>query len=111
MRFFTAILTFYFVLLTGVPTLRTVKSLVSACCVAVTEKDGCCKGDEMPDSCQKEKCVLNLNFSAGQFIVQQIQDISIPVISEVEKQTNLNYGKNFIPHYYNTFWHPPEMIS
>ncbi|ESU26419.1 hypothetical protein FLJC2902T_29060 [Flavobacterium limnosediminis JC2902] len=79
--------------------------------MAVVEKSGCCRGDEMQDGCQKEKCVLNINFSAGQFIVQQIQNLSIPVTFEVEKQENLIYEKTFIPKYYNTFWHPPEMTS
>lgn len=111
MKFFTAILTFYFVFLTGVPTARIVKSLVSECCDVVAEKNKCCQGDEMPEGCQKEKCVLNLNFSAGQFIVQQIQNVSFPLIFETEKKSNLIYEKTFIPEYYKTFWHPPEMNS
>lgn len=110
MKFLTAILTFYFVLLMGTPTLRVVKSHMKAHCTATAEK-GCCKGEEMPEGCQKQKCVLNMNFSAGQFIVQQIQNLSIPIQFETEKKENLIYEKTFIPHYYNSFWHPPEGVS
>jgi len=98
-------------LLMGAQTLRVVKSHFSESCMAETEKSGCCQSDDVPGGCQKEKCVLNINFSAGQFIVQQIQNISIPVSFGVEKQDQLIYEKTFIPHYYNTFWHPPEMNS
>jgi hypothetical protein len=111
MKFLTAILTCYFLLLIGAPTVRVIKSHVSDSCIALSEKRGCCQGDEMPVGCQKEKCILNINFSAGQFIVQQIQSLTIPVTFEVEKQKNLIYEKTFIPKYYNTFWHPPEMTS
>ncbi|MGX7668160.1 hypothetical protein [Flavobacterium pedocola] len=104
----TTIIAAYFVLLMGVPTLRVLKSHVSKQCMVMAQK-GCCQGEEMPDGCQKEKCVLNLNFSAGQFIVQQIQDLSIPGIFEKETKQHLNYAKNLIPHFYNSFWHPPEM--
>lgn len=110
MKFITTILTFYFVLLTGVSTLRVMKSHFSDCCKALAD-NGCCQSDDMSDGCQKEKCVLNLNFSAGQFIVQQIQDISIPTIFDDKKQEKLIYEKTFIPNYYNTFWHPPEINS
>lgn len=111
MKFLTTILTFYFVLLIGAQTLRVAKSHFSESCMAMTEKRGCCQGDDMPEGCQKEKCVLNINFTAGQYIVQQIQNISIPVSFEVEKQEQLTYEKTFIPKYYNTFWHPPERVS
>ncbi|ESU22234.1 hypothetical protein FEDK69T_22160 [Flavobacterium enshiense DK69] len=70
--------------------------------------NGCCQTGGVPEGCQKEKCVLNLNFSAGQFIVQQIQNLSIPDVFDDNKQNKLIYEKTFIPNYYNTFWHPPE---
>ncbi|HSD14634.1 MAG TPA: hypothetical protein VLB74_08295 [Flavobacterium sp.] len=111
MKYLTAILTFYFVLLIGVPTMREVKTHFLGGCVAMSEGGGCCSGGEIPEGCEKEKCILNMNFSTGQFIVQQIQNISIPVIFEEEKQERLIYEKTFIPYYYNTFWHPPEMNS
>lgn len=110
MKIITTILTFYFVLLTGVTTFRVVKSQFSGCCEKVVD-NGCCQNDDMPEGCQKEKCVLNLNFSAGQFIVQQIQDISIPYVFAEKKLERLIYEKTFIPNYYNTFWHPPEINS
>lgn len=88
--------------------MRVLKSHVSKQCMVMAQ-EGCCQGDDMPDSCQKEKCVLNLNFSAGQFIVQQIQDVSFPGVFEKVKKQNLVYEKNLIPHFYNSFWHPPEI--
>ena len=109
MKILTTILTFYFVLLSGASTLRVVKSYYSDCCDAVAD-NGCCQKDEM-EGCQKEKCVLNLNFSTGQFIVQQIQNVSIPDVFDDKKHEKLNYEKTFIPNYHNTFWHPPEMTS
>ena len=110
MKILTTILTFYFVLLTGVPTLRVVKSLFADCCEILAD-NGCCQSDGIPEGCQKEKCVLNLNFSTGQFIVQQIQNLLVPDVFDDKKQDELNYEKRFIPNYYNTFWHPPEMNS
>lgn len=98
-------------LLMGASTLRVVKSHISESCLALAEKSGCCGGDDIPEGCQKEKCVLNINFSAGQFIVQQIQNLSIPVVFETQVKKNLVYEKSFIPHYYNKFWHPPEINS
>ncbi|UOK43838.1 MULTISPECIES: hypothetical protein [Flavobacterium] len=110
MKILTAILTFYFVLLSGAATLRLIKSHFSDCC-EIAADNGCCQSDGIPDGCQKEKCVLNLNFSTGQFIVQQIQDVSIPDVFDDKKHEKLNYEKTFIPNYYNTFWHPPEITS
>lgn len=110
MKFLTTVITVYFVLLMGVPSLRVLKSHVSEQC-KVTAQKGCCQREEMPESCQKQKCILNLNFSAGQFLVQQIQSVSIPVIFESEKKENLIYERSLIPDFYNSFWHPPEMMD
>lgn len=109
MKFLTTILTAYFVLLIGASSLRVLKTQVLGPCKVMVQK-GCCKSEEMPDSCQKQKCILNLNFSAGQFLVQQIQSISIPVIFESEKKENLIYERILITDFYNSFWHPPEMV-
>lgn len=107
MKFLAAILTFYFVLLMGASSIRVIKSQISGQC-KITAPKGCCKSEEMPESCQKQKCILNLNFSAGQFLVQQIQSVSVPLIFESEKKENLIYEGTLIENFYNSFWHPPE---
>lgn len=89
------------------PTVRVVKLHFAEKCESTCKKNSSDK-ETAPSGCSKEKCFLNLNFNPGQFIVQQIQKISLKRLTDFEKNNNLSYKKVFISNYKNTIWHPPK---
>lgn len=66
--------------------------------------------ETLPSGCQKQKCILNFNFNAGQYIVEQIQSISFNQELEAIERKNLSFEKVLISKYQNTIWHPPKNI-
>ncbi len=103
MKIGSIIFSFFFVLLLAIPTLKVVKSKIG--CQSSCSKE---QKSEMPKGCQKEKCVLNLNFSTGQFIVEQIQEFTFNKVIPFEIKRNLKQNTVFISSYKNTIWHPPK---
>lgn len=103
MKISTLLFSFYFSLLIAIPTLKVVKSQFE--CESSCSKE---RKDSMPKSCEKEKCILNFNFSAGQFIVEQIQYINFSNILKIEREKALAYPEIFISNYKNNIWHPPK---
>lgn len=104
----TTIISLYFLFLMAIPTIKVVKSELGSGCAEACQKE---KKNEIPKGCQKEKCILNLNFNTGQFIVQQVQHINFNGAFEFENKDSLSYEKVFIPNYRNTIWHPPKSNS
>jgi hypothetical protein len=103
MKIGSIIFSFFFMLLIAIPTLKVVKSKFG--CQSSCSKE---QKSEMPKGCQKEKCVLNLNFSTGQFIVEQIHEFTFNREIKFENKRNLNHNNVFISSYKNTIWHPPK---
>jgi hypothetical protein len=104
MKTWTAIFSLYFLFLLAIPTLKVVKSELGC-------KNSCCKEQksEIPKGCQKEKCLFNLSYSTGHFIVQQIQKIVLHDSFATISKNDLSYEKVFIPNYKNSIWHPPKV--
>ena len=105
MKIVARIISFYFLVLIAIPTLKVVKKQLDTNC------NSCChteKSAEIPRSCAKEKCILNFNFSTGQFIVQQIHDITFNRITEITEKSRLDYEKVFLSKYQNAIWIPPK---
>jgi hypothetical protein len=103
MKISTLLFSFYFTLLIAIPTLKVVKSQFG--CGSSCSKE---QKNSMPKSCGKEKCILNFNFNAGQFIVEQIQYIEFSSITKIEREKALAYPEIFISNYKNNIWHPPK---
>jgi hypothetical protein len=108
MKTLARILSFYFLFLITVPTIKVVKSQLGRNCAESCQKE--MKG-ATPKGCQKGKCILNFNFNTGQFIVQQIQSVSFNSAFEIVEKGSLSYEKVFIDNYKNTIWHPPKSDS
>ncbi len=65
----------------------------------------------MPSGCNKDKCVLNLNFTPSQFIVSKVQYGFIRNSFEIEKKQIVTFQKRITSNYNNTIWQPPERQS
>ncbi|MET0946602.1 MAG: hypothetical protein ABWY22_14435 [Flavobacterium sp.] len=107
MKTLARIISIYFLFLIAIPTVKVVKSQLGGNCNTACQNE---KKSESTKGCQKEKCILNFNFSTGHYIVQQIQSISFNQELEVVERNNLSYEKVFISKYQNTIWHPPKNI-
>lgn len=76
--------------------------------------DRCCgkaSKEEIPNSCQKEKTLVNLNFNSGPFLVfatdYELQNAFLD--SLVKEKTD--YNNTLIPNYNVAIWQPPEYFS
>lgn len=72
--------------------------------------DVCCGKilKEVPNGCQKEKCLVNLNFNTGPFLVfetdYKLQDIFL----DASVKENAHYNNTLIPNFRVVIWQPPE---
>ncbi len=99
------IFSLYFLFLIAIPTFKVLKSQLGMSCAKSCHNEN--KKDKQK-GCQKEKCILNINFSSGQFIVAQIQNITFNSQSEYLSKKDLTYEMKFIPKYKDLIWEPPE---
>jgi len=107
MKTLTRIISFYFLFLIAIPTIKVVKSQLGVNCNTTCQKEN---KNINPKGCQKEKCILNFNFNTGQYIVEQIQSISFNQELGALERKNLSYEKVFLSKCQNTIWHPPKNI-
>lgn len=103
MKISTLLFSFYFTLLIAIPTLKVAKSQFG--CGSSCSKE---QKNSIPKSCGKEKCILNFNFNASQFIVEKILNINSNGIIKIEREKALAYPEIFISNYKNNIWHPPK---
>lgn len=94
----------YLFILTALPTVKVIKMHLAQNCQSSCHK----KDTDIPSDCQKNKCILNFNFNTNQFIVSQIQTITLHSDFEIHKNKDLYYTKDFTEKYKNTIWQPPE---
>ncbi|WP_310025356.1 hypothetical protein [Flavobacterium arsenatis] len=67
--------------------------------------------EQIPLGCGKEKCILNLNFNFGQFLVSKIHYDFSRNSFEIEKQVISSFQKEIIATYNCKVWQPPETFS
>ena len=66
---------------------------------------------EPTKGCEKEKCLLNFNFSSSSYIVFTTTYNFANNTIFIPKKENILYHKNFISNYNVTIWQPPESFS
>ena len=106
MKFFAILLCFYFNALTILPSVKAIKMQL-----AQKEQVSCNKSKsdcEPTKGCEKEKCLLNFNFSSSSFIVFAAAYNFTNNTIFIPKKENSSYHKNFISNYNVTIWQPPE---
>jgi hypothetical protein len=76
--------------------------------------DTCCgraSDNEVPNSCQKEKALVNLNFNSGPFLVfdtnYEFQNVCLNYLAK----ENTGYNTILIPNYSVAIWQPPEYFD
>lgn len=105
MKFLAIIMCLYVNTLAVIPTVKVVKMTMETKC-----HDACCGKHlkETPSGCQKEKCLLNLNFSTGPFLVfdagYKFQDVFLDAV--IRESTIHN--NTLIPNFSVVIWQPPE---
>ena len=92
----------------AIPTFKVVKSELGMNCAKTCHNEN---KNEKQKGCQKERCILNNNFSSGQFIVEEIQDITFDKLFKYGSANVFTYEKEFIPKYKDIIWEPPETKS
>lgn len=76
--------------------------------------DTCCgraSDEEVPNSCQKEKCVVNLNFNSGPFLVFDTGYEFQNAFLDSSVKENIHYNDTLIPNFRVVIWQPPEFSS
>jgi hypothetical protein len=106
MKLWVTILCFYLFALTAAPTISIIKKHFAQKCESSCQK----KESNTQNSCQKDKCILCTSFSPSQFILCQIQNISLNRNFKKEKKENLYYKKSLVKNYKNNIWQPPEIL-
>jgi hypothetical protein len=94
-------------ILTVSPTVSVIKMHFAQKNQSCCQKNPCKK--EIPSGCDKEKCVLNLNFNISQFIVSKLKYDFIRNSFEVVKQKIISFDKRLISNYSYSIWQPPEI--
>lgn len=96
---------FYFLLLAALPTVNVWRMHMAMNC-----RMECSKNSEIPTGCQKDKCLMNLNFDLGQFVPGQIQQLSFQN-TFLEEKKKISFYKRFSPNkVFHTIWQPPELL-
>lgn len=73
--------------------------------------DTCCgraSDEEVPNSCQKEKALVNLNFNSGPFLVFNTDYELQNFVLDSSAKEMIDYNSNLIPNYSVAIWQPPE---
>lgn len=106
MKFLAILFCFYFNALTILPSVKAIKMQF-----AKKELVSCNKSNsncEPTKGCEKEKCLLNFNFTSSSFIVFATAYNFTNNTIFIPKKENSLYHKNFISNYNVTIWQPPE---
>jgi hypothetical protein len=97
---------FYINALTLLPTVKVIEMTMEQKCHA-----SCCgktSKDDLPNGCQKEKCLLNLNFNSGPFLVFEADYKLQNAFSESLVKKATHYTTTLIPNFNVVIWQPPE---
>lgn len=72
--------------------------------------DACCGKPikEIPNGCQKEKCLINLNFHTGPFLVFDTEYKLQKIFLDSSIKENTHYNNTLIPNFSVVIWQPPE---
>ncbi|MCF6132851.1 hypothetical protein [Flavobacterium wongokense] len=108
MKFLAIILCFYVNFLAVIPTVRVVKMTMELKC-----HDACCGKAKVgiPNGCQKEKCLMNLNFNTAPFLVfESDYNFQEAFLDSLEKESTV-YNNILIPNFRVVIWQPPEFIG
>jgi hypothetical protein len=76
--------------------------------------NSCCgKGvdKEMPNGCQKEKCLVNSNFNNTTFLVFDTDYQLQSNVFQSSPKEKSHYHNNLISNYSVTIWQPPEFYK
>lgn len=73
--------------------------------------DACCGKAKtgIPNGCQKEKCLLNLNFNTAPFLVFDTDYKLQNIFPDVLEKKNAQYNNILIPNFRAVIWQPPEI--
>ncbi len=63
---------------------------------------------EIPDGCQEEKCLVNLNFHTGPFLVFECYDEFQNAFLDSYEKEKIQYNNFLTPNYNVVIWQPPE---
>ncbi|WP_136151779.1 hypothetical protein [Flavobacterium sangjuense] len=99
------ILCLYVNVLAVIPTVKVVKMTMELKC-----HDACCGKPlkEIPNGCQKEKCLINLNYHTGPFLVFEADYKMQNFFSDSLVRQTTHYNTTLIPNYNVVIWQPPE---
>jgi hypothetical protein len=88
-----------------IPTARVIKMTMELKC-----HDACCgkPKEEVPNGCQKEKCLVNLHFHTGPFLVFTTDYKLLNAFSEFLPKEKTRYNNTLIPNFSVVIWQPPE---
>jgi hypothetical protein len=92
--------------LTVLPTVKVIEMTFAEKC-----RDSCCgKGadKELPNGCQKEKCILNFNLNNATFLVFDTDYQLQKRIFKVAKKAKIYYQDNLTSNFSVAIWQPPE---
>lgn len=107
MKFIVSFLCFYFLILILLPSVRAVKMQFVQNCKSSYELD-ISKNKVSDEGCEKEKCLMNLNFSSSNFLLFN-QNFKIEIVySPLQSLEKSQYHKKFISNYNASIWEPPE---
>jgi hypothetical protein len=93
--------------LTALPTVKVIKMTLAENC-----HSSCCgKGADkaMPNGCQKDKCVLNINFNNATFLVFNTDYQLLSTVFYHSAKEKSQYHNNLISNFSVTIWQPPEL--
>ena len=92
-------------MLTVIPTVKVIKMTMEQSC-----HNTCCGKalKEIPNGCQKEKCVVNLNFHTGPFLVFDTDYKLQKSFLDSSKKESIHYNNTLIPNFSVVIWQPPE---
>lgn len=105
MKSLAIIMCFYINLLAVIPTVKVIGMTMEHKC-----HDTCCgkAHEETPNGCQKEKCLVNLNFNSGIFLVFDNGYEFQNTFSDLTISKNTYYNTTLIPNFNVAIWQPPE---
>ncbi len=63
----------------------------------------------MPNGCQKDKCVLNINFNNATFLVFDTNYQLLSAVFDYSAKEKTQYHNNLIANFNVTIWQPPEL--
>lgn len=108
MKLFAFTICIYLSVLTVLPSAKAIKmTYFESCQMSCVDNDS---ESDLPNSCGKEKCVLNFNFNNATFLVFTTDyQLTKHYISLVSKE-KIQYHNNLTSDFNVTIWQPPETL-